>query len=114
MINSRIPKHLVWQETKQPLTLSEHLEHSYFHSEKYENAGILVQDLNPENIRQAVLEMEARLNGTWKDSAKDNQLQKRFWEIFKTWPEFKKYHGRIHPKARVGSSFLRENTSWLS
>lgn len=109
-----VPKNLVWQETKQRLTLSEHLAHSYQHSEKYEKARILVQDLTQEEILQAVEEMEARLNGSWKDSEEDNQLQNRFWEIFKAWPEYKKHHGRIHPKARVGSAFLKANTSWLN
>jgi len=109
-----VPKHLVWQDTNRRLTLSEHLVHSYGKSEKYERENILVQDLNPDEIRQAVLEMESRLTGTWKETEEDIQRQHRFWKVFKGNVEFHTYHGRVHPEARVSSSFLKANPQWLN
>jgi putative glycosyltransferase (TIGR04372 family) len=108
-----VPKHLVWQDTNRRLTLSEHLVHSYGEFEKYQQEKILVQDLNPEEIRQAVLEMESRLTGIWKETEEDVQRQHRFWKVFKGNVEFHTHHGRIHPEARVSSSFLKANTQWL-
>lgn len=108
-----VPKHLVWQDKKRRLSLSEHLVHSYDESEKYEQEKILVQNLNPHEIRQAVMEMESRLTGTWIETEEDVQRQHRFWEVFKGNVEFQKYHGRVHPEARVSSSFLKANTQWL-
>ena len=109
-----VPKHLVWKETNRRLTLSEHLIHSYGKSQKYEDAKVLIKNLSEEEILQAVLEIEARLNGNWKNSEEDNQLQNRFWEIYKTFPEYNKYHGVIHSEARIGSLFLREDPEWLN
>ena len=65
-------------------------------------------------ICNAVLEKEARLNGTWQESNEDKLLQERFWEIFKSHSNFQKYHGDIHPEARVGAHFLRNNPEWLN
>lgn len=109
-----VPKHLFNQKKNRRLTLSEHLIHSYYHTEKYENAKILVENLTAEEIRQAVLEMESKLDGSWQQSDEDKQLQERFWQIFESHPDFEKYHGKIHPKARVGAHFLRNNPEWLN
>jgi myosin-crossreactive antigen len=65
-------------------------------------------------ILQVVLEMEARLNGKWEDAEEDQYFQDRFWSIFKSHPEFKKYHEIIHPEVRVGTHFLRNNPEWLN
>ena len=109
-----VPKHLVWQGTKKKLTLSEHLIHSYAHSNEYEIAKINVQELSSEEINQTVLEMESRLNENWKETEEDQQLQNRFWDIFGSNEDLKKYNGSIHPKARVGSHYLRNNPEWLN
>lgn len=109
-----VPKNLIWQEKNDTLTLSEHLLHSYDFTEKYINAGIKIENLSQEEINQGVLEMEARLNGTWKDSEEDQQLQDRFWEIFRSHKGFHKYHGKIHPEARVGAHYLRNDPEWLN
>jgi putative glycosyltransferase (TIGR04372 family) len=109
-----VPKKLYSIKEERFLTLTEQLKHSYSKAEEYENLKILVKNLSAEDILDAVLEMEGRLTGNWKESEEDLQLQDRFWKIFTTWPDFNKYHGRIHPKARVGNSFLKENILWLS
>jgi putative glycosyltransferase (TIGR04372 family) len=102
-----VPKHLFWQETNKHLTLSEYLVHSYLQTEKYEKAKILVKNLSAKEIRQAVLEMDARLAGTWIDKPEDELLQDRFREILRARPDFLKYHGWIHPEASVGAEWLR-------
>jgi putative glycosyltransferase (TIGR04372 family) len=109
-----VPKHLVWKEINKQLTLSEHLAYPYLHTDQYDNEKILVVDLTPKDIKQAVLEIEARLNGTWKDSEEDQRLQDRFWKIFNSHQDFHKNHGEIHPEARIGADFLRNNPEWLN
>ena len=109
-----VPKHLVWKDTNKQLTLSEHLFYSYVHTEEYEDAKIKVQDLSSKEILHAVLEMEARLNGCWEESEEDHQLQYQFWEIFQSHQDFNTFHGKIHPEARVGADFLRNNPEWLN
>jgi hypothetical protein len=41
-------------------------------------------------------------------------LQNKFWELLRDWPDYPKLYGYIHPEARIGSMFLRENTEWLN
>jgi putative glycosyltransferase (TIGR04372 family) len=109
-----VPKHLVWQETKKRLTLSEHLFHPFSESKQYEDAKIFVKDLTAEEICQAVLEKEARLTEKWQESNLDQQQQDRFWQIFKSYPDFRKYNGEIHPQACIGTHFLKNNPEWLN
>jgi len=108
------PKHLVWKKTNTRLTLSEYLENSYAHSNEYENVSIIIQDLSAKEIKDAVMEQEARLTGSWRSSGDDKNLQERFWQIFESHPDFEKHHKAIHPYARVGAHFLRNNPQWLN
>ena len=108
------PKKMIWRNKNKFLSLSEQIQHAYGKYQDYDNAGIDVIDSSPEEIRHSVMELEAKLSGIWKDSEEDNQLQKRFWEILKAWPEYNKYHGIIHPKACVSNSFLKGNPEWLN
>ena len=108
------PKHLFWENTNTRLTLFEHLDNSYFRTKNYESANIKIVDLTPEEIREAVLEMELKLSGKWQDSFEDRRLQDRFWKLFKSHNDFRKYHGIIHPGAKVGAHFLRNNPEWLN
>jgi putative glycosyltransferase (TIGR04372 family) len=103
-----IPKHLVWKKSGKFLTLREHLQHNYHELQKYEQAGISFKDLSSQEITEAVKERLERLNGTWIEHKEDIDLQNRFWDQFKAWPDFSKYHDWIHPQARVGSHFLRK------
>ena len=70
-------------------------------SEQFEAAGIELRESSPEDIEQAVLEMEGRLSGTWYSDEEDEQLQAYFWSIYPR----NHLHGEI--RSRVGSHFLR-------
>ena len=76
--------------------------------QQYEQAGITLKDLSSQEIKEAVKERLERLNGTWVEQREDNNLQKRYWKQFKAWPDFSKYHGWIHPEARIGTHLLRK------
>ena len=80
----------------------------YFpYSRQYEDLGIELIESTPEEIVAVVLEMEGRLKGTWRVREGDDELQRRFWEIFpKT-----DWHGEI--RSRIGGEFLRRNKEWL-
>ena len=63
--------------------------------------------------KNAVLEMESRLTGTWQDTAEDIKLRERWIEQFCAWSEFKKYHNKISDESRIGACFLRTNKKFL-
>jgi putative glycosyltransferase (TIGR04372 family) len=85
-------------------------------SRDYLERNIRVTENSPEEIRDVVLEMLARLEMTWKPEPRDSELQERFWQIFpvnaRSPYNNKPLHSRINLK--YGSKFLRDNPAWLS
>ena len=68
-------------------------------------------DNEPEEIKDACLELEARLNGNWTESKENIYNQKKFWNIISEWKDFKKWHGGINPI--ISESFLLKNANWF-
>ena len=77
-------------------------------TEEFKKRGIELVENTPEEIRDVVTEMEARLKGTWQPTAEDEELQKRFWALF----EPNKLN-RVF-RSRIGAKFLRENKYLLN
>ena len=80
---------------------------------EYADNGIVVKDLTPGEIKDAVLELEARIKGEWDETVRDRILQNRFWEILKKHPSYQDYHGFVHPQARIGAAFLSANHNFF-
>ena len=107
------PKHLSWASNHKPLTLQEQLKHTSVNGHYYEENGIQVCDLNPSEITETALEMESRLSGSWVETDEDIVLHEKFWSELRAWLNFSKYHGWIHPEARLGTHYLRRSKDWL-
>jgi len=107
------PKNLVWEKTGESLTLNEHLEHKFHHTEQYENSGIKIINLSKEEILATVEEGWKRLEGTWVDTKHDIEEQKKFWSILINYRYFSRYHSYIHDDAKISSTFLRNNANFL-
>jgi len=108
-----VPKHLNWMDSGKPLTLSEQIKHSSANADYYTNNRIEILDLKPEEIKSAVLEMESRLAGTWLSLDMDEDLNNKFWHTLRSHSEYEKYHGWVHPQARIGTDYLRNSREWL-
>ena len=110
-----VPKHLIWKNTREYLSLQQHLdlEINYIQSSDCEESEIDVVDLSSVEIKDAVLEMEERLAGTWMENPEDTDLQNNFMKEYKEWPGFSKLHNFIHSDFRMGAHFLRNNREWL-
>ncbi len=102
-----VPNPLRWRDSRQPLSIQEHLQNSFSHSSEYAAAGIEVIDMTPEEITLAVREFWQRCNGIWTETARDEQLQHRFSNELIQWPGFSKGHGWMHPESRAGAAWLR-------
>jgi putative glycosyltransferase (TIGR04372 family) len=113
-----LPKHHVLEKEGRKLTLHEIFTHGVgfcLHTSDFESKGIQLIENTPEEIRDVVIEMAERLKGTWQAQEDDEELQRRFWEIFPT-DAVDAYqglplHGEI--RARFGAAFLRKNRDWL-
>lgn len=79
-----ILKKIYSTDEKRILTFREVIEMGYGNfvkTEEYEKNNLEVFDNTPEEIRDVVLEMDARLNETWDESPEDVLLQKQFWNV---------------------------------
>lgn len=54
------------------------------------------------------MEMDERLNGAWRTTDQDEELQKRFWSLFPT----SELNGVF--LSRIGTEFLRQNRELLN
>lgn len=83
-------------------------------SELINQAGLAVGDNSPTEIRDLMIEMDERINGTWIETPEDNELQSRFWRRFKSviGEEGLKIHGEF--RARFGAQYLRDHRDWYS
>lgn len=79
---------------------------SYNKTGDFEKADIKVVNNTPEEIVDVTMEMEDRLNGTWRQTEEDRVLHERFLEIV-TAGNKRRLFGTI------GTKFLREHKDWL-
>lgn len=113
-----ITKHHFSEAKNRELTLAEIFTHGvglWMSTSDYESQGVKLIENTPEEIRDVVVEMAERLNGSWLPHDDDDALQKHFWEIFPTRAleatNKRPLHGEI--RARFGATFLRNNRGWL-
>ena len=116
--NLMITKHHINKKNQKELTVSEIFSSNVAMALKtkiYEINNIELKENSPEEIKDLVIEMDERLNGSWNETEEDLLLQKKFWSIFEeniNKLKLKKpLHGKI--KARFGSKFLRDNKDWI-
>ena len=112
-----ITKHHMHKKYKKKLTVSEIFSFNIALAEDakiYETNNVELKE-NPEEIKDLVIEMDERLNGSWNETEEDKSLQKKFWSIFdsniKKLNLEKPIHGKI--KSRFGAKYLRDNQDWI-
>lgn len=79
----------------------------FLFTEQFEQHGIELLENTPEEITAVTVEMEERLKGTWQATEEDEELQHRFWTLFKP----SELNGVF--RARIGAEFLRQNRELL-
>ena len=116
--NLMIVKHHTHKKNKKKLTISEIFSSNIAmsqYSNEFESKEIELEHNSPEEIRDLVVEMDERLNGSWNETKEDLLLQKKFWSIFEE--NMKRLnlklpvYGKI--KGRFGAKYLRENQNWI-
>ena len=75
--------------------------------DQYERLGVDPVENTAEEITAVALEMDARLEGSWQGDEEDEELQARFWELFRPRNDY----GPI--VSRMGAQFLRDNRELL-
>ena len=79
----------MWSKEKQRyLNLKEMFEMEakcFMYSSNYKVAGIVIEDNSEDEILEAALEMNSKLDGTWKISSEEVEYQRRVRTIFEDW-----------------------------
>ena len=105
-----IPKKIWSERQKRFLTFREMLNSEiidFLNPQEYTNAGLTPHENSPEEILDLAIEMNGRLDGTWKSSPEDEALQQKFKSLFGT-------QSRCYGfPSRIGAKFLRENKDLL-
>lgn len=111
-----ITRHHYSTQKGRELTLNEIFAHGagfWQRTSDFESHGIQLLENTPEEIRDIVVEMVERIQGTWLPQDEDDALQRKFWEIYPSDAAINGnlMHGEI--KSHFGSAFLRNNPDWL-
>jgi putative glycosyltransferase (TIGR04372 family) len=82
----------------------------------YATRGVQVVENTPEEIKSLVVEMVERLKGTWQGRPGDDELQRRFWELFPVSAQGALQRAPLHGmvRGRYGAQFLRDNPEFLA
>jgi putative glycosyltransferase (TIGR04372 family) len=114
-----LSKHYFCKIRKRNLTLGELMKFEIGdldHRQQLDDANIDVIDCTNDEIRDACIELLERLQGTWKDTPVDIELQKKFKEKYDNFKVYKKtglrWHGDLI-RSKYSSKFLRDNVEWL-
>jgi len=105
-----IPKKCWFKDEKRFLTFEEIIEGGagkYLKTQLFESHEIELVENTPDEIKDAVIEMDERLKGTWETTKEDEELQKRFWSLFK--PNVLNNVFR----SRIGAKYLFDNRELL-
>jgi len=103
-------KKLWLKEEKRFLTFKEIVSSDvaeYMDGWQYQQRGLEVVSNTPEEILDAVIEKEERMNGSWQTNDEHEKLQQEFWGLFQP-----NAFNRVF-RARVGSKFLLQNRQLL-
>lgn len=106
-----IPKTLIWQKTKQPLTLAESVKHRYGMAEQYEEKGISIESLSENEILEATKELIFEAEGLIEFDDQQKEIQKLAQLVFKQHNSSFPANMDFHPKARFGSKWLKDRKS---
>ncbi len=113
-----ITKHHFSADSDRELTLREIFTNGAgfcLRTSDFESNGVKLIENTPEEIRDVVVEMADRLEGTWQPGPNDDALQRRFWEIYPADAhdayQDRPLHGEI--RCRFGSRFLSANAGFL-
>ena len=108
-----LPK-LVLDVEGRPLPLSRLMVHGgdkgpgfFSHTDQYLQAGIGLRGNSPEEITEAALEMEARVQGAWTETEQEAALMESFWSHFPRDDYNRVFH------ARVARAFLSRHADLL-
>lgn len=92
--NMYIPKKFYSKSLKRKLNLYEMLDvmnECTIYTSNFVRKGILLEDNTEDEILEAAIEFNQRLEGEWKESDEEKENYKLYWEIIKCWRKRHKY-----------------------
>lgn len=75
----------------------------------YEKQGVKLVDNTAEEIKDVVVEMNERIDGSWVETEMDIELQKMYWDIVENCLKQYDVNKKNIFKGKIGCAFLRNN-----
>lgn len=79
----------------------------------YEERGYEVIELTQDEIKDAIVEMNEKIDGIYVEDETDKELQRKYHELFERWIEKNNYNYSYFLHANISSTFLRKNSYLL-
>ena len=115
-----LAKHYYSKDKNRNLTLEELMKFNFGdldQRQQLDNYNIEMIDCTDKEIKDACIELLYRIEGVWKDTNDDMELQSLFRKKFDVFKKHKKtnlrWHGNVI-RSFYSSDFLRNNKSWLN
>jgi hypothetical protein len=102
-----VPKHLVWAQNNDSLTLKDMLNHSFLNSDEYNKAGVNIINLNDTEILDACKEFLTRVNHRFVSNLEDQNIVKKIENHFRKRENFDYQFGFFHPHFTFGMNWIR-------
>lgn len=96
----------LYRNSGKRLSLAEHLDADFTNTKDYREAGIVIKDLNSEEILQIVMERWDAIQSAPPPTAEDTDLRFRFIELLRNGPRANR-HGFIHPGATLSKAWVK-------
>lgn len=101
-----VPSLLEEVATGRTLSVAEMLQHPFHVGRLYEQAGLRFVPNSPDEIRESIAELLARLDGSWRDSPEEETRQAEFWDaVTRSQPGYALYARSNGGTSRVNSRF---------
>ena len=111
--------------TNKKLSISEIFDRKLsvaYYSKMFSENNVRLVHNSPEEIKDAVIEMDKKLKGTWNETEEEKILQNNFWDNFrknckkKDFQDYEKRQGILHSEfeSKVSSKFLKKNQYLLN
>jgi putative glycosyltransferase (TIGR04372 family) len=110
------PKMLQDNLTKNDLGLEEFIErrvHQSTYSAEYADAGVAISDMSSDDLVDAVIEMAARVEGTFVETPEQKQMQTKLKHILSTHPKLQPTPNYYPIRAEFASCFLSRHPNFL-
>lgn len=79
----------------------------------YQSQGLELVECSPEEVRDAIIEMNDKIDGVYKEDEREQELQNKYHALFDSWIEKRGYERFYFLHCNISGSFIKKNAFLL-